>query len=142
MHRRRISQNATDSFSHGWGSVGVYPVTRGLLGITATGVGAASVEVAPPTSPAPYTAGLSSASGAEYTERGMVSVAWHRVSGTGGEVSLKVTVPDNVQATIALPAGTRPYRASGAGAPRYEGTKDGRALYSVGSGSTSFTPIS
>ena len=131
-----ISQNATDSFSHGWGSVGVYPVTRGLLGITVTGVGAASVEVAPPAS------GLASAAGTEYTERGMVSVSWHRVSGTGGEVSLKVTVPDNVQATIALPAGTRSYTASGAGAPRYEGTKDGRALYSVGSGTTMFTPVS
>jgi len=57
-------------------------------------------------------------------------------------VDLKVTVPDNVQATIALPAGARPYTASGAGAPRYEGTKDGRALYSAGSGSTSFTPVS
>lgn len=129
-----ISQKATDSFSHGWGSVGAYPVTRGLLGITITGVGAASVEVAPPAS------GLASASGAEYTERGMVSVSWHRVSGTGGEVSMKVTVPDNVQATIALPAGTSPYSASGAGAPRYEGTKDGRALYAVGSGSSTFAP--
>jgi hypothetical protein len=127
-----INQNSTDSFSHGWGSVGVYPVTRGLLGITVTGVGAASAEVAPPA------AGLDSASGSIWTERGEVSVSWHRIPGTGGEVSLRVTVPDNVQATAALPAGTRPYTASGAGAPRYEGTRDGRALYSVGSGESSF----
>jgi hypothetical protein len=131
-----ISQNATDSFSHGWGSDGVYPVTRGLLGITVTGVGASSVEVAPPAS----TAGLSSAYGTEYTERGEVTVSWHRVSGTGGETALTVTVPDNVTVTVSLPAGTRPYTASGAGVPRYEGTRDGRALYSVGSGTTSFTP--
>lgn len=127
-----ISQNSSDSFSHGWGSVGAYPVTRGLLGITVTGVGASSVEVEPPAS------GLASASGAEYTERGPVSVSWHRVSGTGGEVNLTVTVPDNVTATVALPAGTHPYAGSGAGAPRYEGTKGGRALYAVGSGATSF----
>ena len=128
-----ISQNATDSFSHGWGSVGVYPVTRGLLGITVTGTGGSSVEVAPPAS------GLSSAAGTEYTERGGVTVSWHRLPGSGGEVSLRVSVPDNVSATIALPAGTRPYTASGAGAPRYEGTRDGRALYSVGSGVTTFS---
>ncbi|MBV9448685.1 MAG: hypothetical protein JO345_22585 [Streptosporangiaceae bacterium] len=137
-----INQNSTDSFSHGWGSVGVYPVTRALLGIaaaggpgqsdTVTGVGAASVEVAPPAS------GLDSASGSQSTERGVVSLSWHRIPGTGGEVSLRVTVPDNVQATVALPAGTRPYTAYGEGAPRYEGTTDGRALYLVGSGVTSF----
>jgi hypothetical protein len=127
-----ISQNATDSFSHGWGSVGVYPVTRGLLGVTVTGTGASSVEVAPPA------AGLASAAGSEVTERGVVSVSWHRIPGTGGEVNLRVTVPDNVQATIALPAGTRPYTASGAGAPRQEGTENGRVLYSVGSGVTTF----
>jgi hypothetical protein len=51
-----------------------------------------------------------------------------------------MTVPDNVQATVALPSGTHPYTASGAGAPRYEGTKDGKALYSVGSGTTLFHP--
>ncbi len=43
-----ISQNATDSFSHGWGSVGVYPVTRGLLGITPAGVGAPRSQITPP----------------------------------------------------------------------------------------------
>jgi hypothetical protein len=128
-----ISQTSSDSFSHGWGSVGVTGVTRGLLGITPVGVGAATVLVAPPA------AGLSAASGAEVTERGTVAVSWHRVPGTGGEVRLRVTVPDNVRATVALPAGTRPYAASGAGAPRYEGTTNGTARYSVGSGVTTFS---
>lgn len=127
-----ISQNATDSFSHGWGSAGDYPVTRGLLGITVTGAGASSVEIAPPAS------GLSSASGTEYTQRGAVAVSWHRLPGRGGRVALRVSVPDNMRAAIALPAGTRPYTASGAGAPRYEGTRGGRALYSAGSGTTTF----
>jgi hypothetical protein len=57
-------------------------------------------------------------------------------------VRLVVTVPDNVQATVELPAGTRPYAASGAGGPRYAGIQNGRAVYSVGSGTTTFTPRS
>jgi hypothetical protein len=36
-------------------------------------------------------------------------------------------------------AGQR-YLASGEGTPRYEGTRDGRALFTVGSGSTQFRP--
>jgi hypothetical protein len=129
-----ISQNATESFSHGWGSVGTYPVTRGLLGITATGVGASSVTIAPPAS------GLAFAQGTEWTERGPVTVSWHRAQSHGAEVTLRADVPDNVTATVALPAGTVPYAAAGAGAPRYEGTRDGRAVYSVGSGVTTFGP--
>jgi hypothetical protein len=105
-----------------------------------TGVGAASVEVAPPAFTGDGTGSLASAAGSEDTERGVVSVSWQRVPGTDGEVRLSVTVPDNMQATVALPAGTRPYSASGGGAPRYGGTSDGRALYAVGSGTTSFRP--
>ncbi len=128
-----IRQTATDSMSHGWGSVGIYPVTRGLLGITPAGVGASSVRIAPPAS------GLNSARGTEWTQRGPVTVAWRR-TGPGAEVSLTVTIPDNVQATVALPAGTVPYTAAGAGAPRYEGVRNGQALYAVGSGATTFRP--
>jgi hypothetical protein len=47
---------------------------------------------------------------------------------------LRVKVPDNVEATVSLPAGTVPYLASGAGAPRYQGTSSGRDIYLVGSG--------
>jgi Bacterial alpha-L-rhamnosidase 6 hairpin glycosidase domain/Bacterial alpha-L-rhamnosidase C-terminal domain len=130
-----ISQNATDSFSHGWGSAGLFPVTRGLLGITITGVGAATVEIAPPA------AGLAAASGTEWTERGPVSVRWRNLSGTAaGQDTLRVTVPDNVQATVALPAGSARYVATGAGDPRYEGTSNGRALFLVGSGESTFQP--
>ena len=126
-----ISQNATDSFSHGWGSGGLFPVTRGLLGITVTGVAAATVQIAPP----------ASASGTEWTERGPVSVSWRDLAGTGaGQDTLRVVVPDNVQATVALPAGQVRYAAAGAGDPRYEGTRDGRAWYLVGSGESTFAP--
>jgi Bacterial alpha-L-rhamnosidase 6 hairpin glycosidase domain/Bacterial alpha-L-rhamnosidase C-terminal domain len=131
-----ISQNGTDSFSHGWGSVGVYPVTRGLLGITPAGVGASAVTIAPPGS------GLGSAHGTEWTERGPVTVAWRALTAgpAAGQDTLRVSVPDNVRATVSLPAGSAAYRASGAGAPRYVGTKAGRAIYTVGSGVTTFTP--
>jgi hypothetical protein len=132
-----INQNATDSFSHGWGSAGLFPMTRGLLGITVTGVAAATVEIAPPAS------GLASASGTEWTERGPVSVWWRNLSGTAaGQDTVRVLVPDNVQATIALPAGSARYVAAGAGDPRYEGTQGGRALFVVGSGESTFQPAS
>ena len=57
-----------------------------------------------------------------------------------GQDALRVSVPDNVRATVSLPAGSAAYRASGAGAPRYVGTKAGRVIYTVGSGVTTFTP--
>jgi hypothetical protein len=69
-----------------------------------------------------------------------VTVSWHRAPAHGAEVTLRVEVPDNVQATVALPAGTGPYAAAGAGAPRYEGAHGGQVIYSVGSGVTTFRP--
>ncbi len=131
-----ISQSASDSMSHGWGSVGVYPMTRGLLGVTPTGIGEDGVTIAPPN------AGLRAARGTEWTQHGPVSVAWQRNRGSSGEVSLHVSVPDNMTATVMLPAGGRAggYRADGPGAPHYDGTHNGRAVYTVGSGTTVFVP--
>jgi len=88
-----ISQTASDSMSHGWGSVGVYFMTRGLLGITPTGIGESGVTIAA------LDSGLAAAQG-----RSGPSTA-------------------------------------GAGAPRYEGTRDGGAVYTVGSGTTVFVPV-
>jgi Bacterial alpha-L-rhamnosidase C-terminal domain len=131
-----ISQNGTDSFSHGWGAVGVYPVTRGLLGITPAGIGASEIDIQPPA------AGLTSASGTEWTQRGPVTVAWHRIPAgpAAGEDTLRVTVPDNARATVSLPAGSVPYKAGGTGAAHYVGTQAGRAIFTVGSGVTTFAP--
>jgi len=47
---------------------------------------------------------------------------------------------DDVLATVTLPAGSARYMASGAGDPRYEGTSEGRALFLVGSGESTFRP--
>jgi hypothetical protein len=130
-----ISQTATDSFSHGWGSVGVYPMTRGLLGITAASLGGSELSITPPRS------GLASASGTEWGESGPVHVSWRRAGNrTDGQVTLQVDIPDNVRATIALPTGRARYAADGDGMPRYEGIRGGRVLYSVGSGTTFFHP--
>ena len=130
-----ISQTSTDSFSHGWGSDGLFPITRGLLGITVTGLAASAVQVAPPAS------GLASARGTEWTQRGPVTVSWRNLAGTGtGQDDLSVTVPDNVQVTVELPAGSRPYVAAGSGRPAFIGTSDGRDLYRVGSGMATFAP--
>ena len=68
-----------------------------------------------------------------------MAVAWRRARGSA-QVSLRVTVPDNVTATVSLPAGARPYRAVGAGAPREEGARGRRMVYAVGSGTSAFAP--
>ncbi len=139
-----ISQGSSDSFSHGWGSVGITGILDGLLGITVTAPAATTVQIAPPAS------GLAHADGTEWTESGPVHVAWTR---TGTGVTLDVDVPDNVRATIVLPgpdlpgpdlAGTARYAATGPGAPRFLGTQamrerqGGQSLFSTGSGHSHF----
>jgi hypothetical protein len=121
-----IDQASSDSFSHGWGSVGVVGILRGLLGLTITSPGAASIQIAPPGS------GLVSASGSEWTERGPVRIAWD-------SCSVSVDVPDNVDATVSIadPNGTA-YAVSGAGQPRFVGLENGRAVFTTGSGASTF----
>jgi hypothetical protein len=89
-----IFQQIDESFSHGWGSVGIVGILRGLLGITVTSPGAATVSIAPPR------AGLGSASGIEWTEHGPVGVDWHR---TARGLAVTVNIPDNVTATVTVP---------------------------------------
>ncbi len=127
-----IQQSSSDSFSHGWGSVGVVGILRGALGLTATSPGAAKIQIAPPA------AGPSSASGTEWTERGPVSVSWRVAS---GRYAVRVVLPDNVAAVVSIPdALGAHYRAAGPGAPRFIGIRDGRAIFTVGSGASSFSP--
>jgi hypothetical protein len=131
-----ISQTSTESFSHGWGSVGAYPVTRGLLGITVTGVGASDVKIAPPSS------GLASARGTEWTERGPVGVDWARQ--TDGSFRLDVTIPDNVTAEVHVPLAVgQEVRAGEGPAAQQPGVtlmsrSSTEAVYDVGSGSYGF----
>lgn len=128
-----VSQSDNTSFSHGWGSSGVVDVLEGLLGVQVTGVGAQTVTIAPPDK------GLVHASGSEWTERGTVRVDWTR---TRQGDNLMVDVPDNVTATVELPAsaGSR-YSVGGAGNAHLVKVSGGRAIYTVGSGRSHFEAV-
>ncbi|WUD76308.1 alpha-L-rhamnosidase N-terminal domain-containing protein [Streptomyces sp. NBC_00510] len=128
----QVSQSSSESMSHGWGGAGVVGVLEGVLGLTVTSPGGASVRIAP------ADAGVSHASGSQWTERGTVGVDWRR---NRHGVDTTVEVPVNVTATVALPvvAGGR-YTAAGSHAT-YLGVQDGRAVYRVGSGRTVFTAV-
>ncbi|HVV24242.1 MAG TPA: alpha-L-rhamnosidase N-terminal domain-containing protein [Pseudonocardiaceae bacterium] len=128
-----VSQSDNTSFSHGWGSSGIVDILEGLLGVQVTGVGASDVTIAPPDK------GLAHARGTEWTERGPVSVDWTR---TAKGADLTVDVPDNVTATVELPAGAGSrYVVAGAGGARLVGVHGGRAVYTVGSGRTRFQAV-
>jgi alpha-L-rhamnosidase len=102
-----------------------------LLGVDVTSPGAATVSITPPDK------GLSHASGSQWTQRGSVDVDWSRAQ--GGHVVLQVNVPVNVTATVSLPdADSATYVASGQGEAQFVGFQNGRAIFTVGSGSTNF----
>ena len=82
---------------------------------------------------------LASASGSYTTPAGDVTSAWTHV---GKGISLNVSVPDNVTATVSLPttSTTQSYRASGNGGAVFVGIQDGREIWTVGAGQTHFQP--
>jgi hypothetical protein len=128
-----ISESSSESFSHGWGAWGVVDMIETLLGVSVTSPGAATISIAPP---ALETADLGRVDGSAWTQRGTVDVAWKRKD---GGMTLAVRVPSNVRATVAIPVeGATPYDANGEGAPRFEGFRDGRAVFTVGPGRTRF----
>jgi alpha-L-rhamnosidase len=101
-----------------------------------TAPGANQVAVNPPRTT------VNRASGRLATERGPVTVAWHRVDPL--HFGLDLTVPDNVTAVVALPApSVRAVREGGRGLGSVAGVKVDRAgpgsvLPAVGSGRYSF----
>ena len=130
-----ISESNSESFSHGWGAWGIVDMIETLLGVSVTSPGAATISIAPP---ALERADLGRVDGSAWTQRGSVDVAWKR---RDGGMTLAVRVPANVRATVAIPVegGTR-YDAHGEGAPRFEGFRDDRAVFTVGPGRTRFAP--
>ncbi len=121
----------SNSMSHGWGARGVTSMLKYLLGVDVTSPGAATVSITPPDK------GLSHASGSQWTQRGSVDVDWSRAQ--GGHVVLQVNVPVNVTATVSVPdADSATYVASGQGEAQFVGFQNGRAIFTVGSGSTNF----
>ncbi|HTV25912.1 MAG TPA: family 78 glycoside hydrolase catalytic domain [Polyangiaceae bacterium] len=121
----------TESESHGWGSQIIVDVLETLLGVRVLQPGAAVVGIRPPRT------GLGFARGVLHTERGPVRVDWSRQGSAGLE--LRVDVPMNVRAEVALPA-SDPARisATGAGAPRLR-EAGAWVIYEVGSGQSHFT---
>lgn len=129
------AENNSESFSHGWGSWGVVDMIESLLGVSVTSPAAATVRIAPPKL---GEADLHAVQGSVWTQRGTVSVRWQRER---KGMTLNVDVPVNVRATVAIPVEGKPrYHAHGDGAPRFVGFQDGRAVFTVGSGSTRFSP--
>ncbi|GGO68291.1 family 78 glycoside hydrolase catalytic domain [Nocardioides deserti] len=120
------------SQSHGWGAQAAVDVIETMLGIRLGEPGAETVVLAPPAT------GLEHASGSVPTQRGVVSLDWTR---SQHGVRLEADVPVNVTARVELPASDRTtYRAVGRTDARYLGTRDGVAVFEVGSGSVRFVP--
>jgi alpha-L-rhamnosidase len=125
---------ASESYSHGWGAQAAVDVLGTMLGVRVASPGAASVDIVVPD------VALESAQGTVQLQRGPVSVDWRRHPDAGTQ--LHVDIPVNVTATVSLPApdGIQ-YHAAGPGGARFLGTKDGRAMFAIGSGRTNFVPI-
>ncbi|TYC21378.1 Bacterial alpha-L-rhamnosidase [Micromonospora sp. MP36] len=121
------------SQSHGWGAQAVVDVQETLLGVRTAAPGAAVVEVAPPA------VGLDHASGVVPTQRGAVRLDWRR---TGAGLLVDLEVPVNVTARVALPlTDGRSYRAAGPSKATFIGIENGRVVFEVGSGRSSFRPV-
>lgn len=120
------------SQSHGWGAQAAVDVQQTLLGVRTTTPGAATVDIVPPAT------GLDRAAGTVHTQRGPVTVAWNR---SGGGVRLDLDVPVNVKARVVLPleAGLS-YRTDGPSQAVLVGIENGRAVFEVGSGRSSYHP--
>ena len=119
------------SESHGWGAQVVVDILETLLGVRVIAPGAATVGIRPPRT------GLSFARGTVHTQRGPVGADWSR--GAAG-LTLKISVPMNVRAEVALPATDVLLTTGvGAGAPRYRETTGGWVIYDAGSGTSTFT---
>jgi alpha-L-rhamnosidase len=125
-----------DSESHAWGATVLPELMTAVLGVQVTTPGASRVDVRPP-----HTS-ITNARGRLATERGAVSVAWHRKDAR--HFTLQLTVPDNVVATVHLPAAFERYvREDGHGLGSVSGVKvealgSGAVRLAVGSGHYSF----
>jgi alpha-L-rhamnosidase len=125
-----VPDNSANSLSHGWGSQSIVDLQGSILGLSVVEPGASVVRIAVPDS------GLEHAAGLLPTQRGPVSTDWTKA---GGKVTLKATVPVNVEAIIELPAGAYRVTAPGGAAARAVEGGQGVTRYRVGSGTWVFT---
>lgn len=109
-----------------------------LAGITATEPGFAQIRIRPH-----VPAELAHAEASMHTKRGQVSSSW--TQDDDGILSLAVTIPANSTAEIQIPTASASTVTEGgvpadqADAVTYLRTRDGRAIYQVGSGTYHFT---
>ena len=127
---------AGDSESHAWGSTVLPALMTAVLGVETASPGAARIDVIPR-----HTT-VASARGRLATERGPVSVAWHRTDAR--HFRLELTVPDNVVASVHVPARFARYVTEGGHAlgsvkgVKVESVGSGTVRLAVGSGHYSF----
>jgi len=125
-----------DSESHAWGATVLPELTTSVLGVRVATPGASRVDVTPPHT------NITNARGRLATERGPVSVAWHRKDAR--HFTLQLIVPDNVVASVHLPAAFARYvREDGHALGSVRGVKveavgPGTVRLAVGSGHYSF----
>jgi alpha-L-rhamnosidase len=125
-----VPDNSANSLSHGWGSQSIVDLQASILGLSVLEPGASLVRIAVTDS------GLEHAAGVLPTQRGPVSTDWTRA---GGKVTLKATVPVNVEAVVELPAGAYRVTAPGGATARPAEGGQGLTRYRVGSGTWVFT---
>ncbi|MEE6273450.1 family 78 glycoside hydrolase catalytic domain [Georgenia sp. MJ206] len=124
---------SANSASHGWGAQALVDVQQTLLGVRTAAPGAAVVDIVPPDS------ALEHAAGTVPTQRGPVGVDWERRE---GGMRLTVDIPVNVTARVAIPvSGDETYGPVDRPGVRSLGVEDGRALFEVGSGVTTFDVV-
>jgi alpha-L-rhamnosidase len=127
-----------DSESHAWGSTVLPGLVDTVLGVRVAAPGASRVEV----TPGRRITSITSARGRIATERGPIKVAWRRTDAR--HFTLALTVPDNVTATVRLPAtAARNVREGGHPLRSVTGVKveavgSGTVRLAVGSGDYSF----
>ena len=109
-----------------------------LLGLNVTGTAATTLRIRPSRDTE-----LTHAEGTVWTRAGTVGVRWNT---TAHGTEVKVDIPVNTIAEVEIPlVGGQAPKAGGAGpdgasAPRFEGVRNGRAIYMVGSGHSTFSP--
>uniref|UniRef100_UPI00274090E8 family 78 glycoside hydrolase catalytic domain n=1 Tax=Actinoplanes sp. RD1 TaxID=3064538 RepID=UPI00274090E8 len=112
-----------ESMSHGWGAAALTRLQQDLLGVTVTGVAARTLTIAPPRG-----TDLTRAAGSMWTQAGRVAVRW-------SPHGLAVDLPVNTTAEVHVPATRRPIAT---GAAQFVGLRGGVAIYTVGSGHSTF----
>jgi alpha-L-rhamnosidase len=115
-----------DSESHGWGAQALVDFIELLLGVRIASPGGADISIVIPRTK------LTSAEGTVPLQRGTVAVAWQRSE--AGKLAVKVDLPTNMRARLALPLTGAAIAATGTGAPKLVGNEGERMVYELGSG--------